>query len=694
MDMGQHLKVLIVEDQPTDAELLQYDMRRAGLEFTARRVETQEAFERELQEFEPDLILSDFSMPSFDGLSALDLAQARTPETPFIFVSGTIGEDRAIDALKRGATDYVLKDRPKRIMSAISRALDEAKERAALRDSQQALQSSEKRFRSFMQNVPARASILDLQGRYSFVNENWERMAGRAAQDVLGRSYEETMPPDRAAALAPFLRQVVETGSPVTRIYRAGDGEDARWWCSNYFPIPGADGKLAMIGTVAIDITEQKLQEQQLDYLAYYDALTGLPNPTLMEERLARCLAGAAGGKGRVALAVFNVNRFGIINESLGHQAGDALLRDLAGRLRSAWPDPDQVSRLTSDCFACALGGIENASDLAHALEGVALRVSGSPFAIDGKEIAVTVTAGVAVYPEDGESVDTLVRNAEAALKRAKASSARYAFYQTAMNATVAETLVLEGKLRRALDQEQFVLHYQPKVCLATRKIVGIEALLRWNDPGTGLVPPARFIPLLEETGLIIEVGRWAVRRALIDYRAWRDEGLQPPRIAVNVSAIQVAQADFLDVLSGEIAAHADGAHGLDLEITESLLMQDIDGNIGKLRAMQEMGIGIAIDDFGTGYCSLAYLARLPIDALKIDRSFVTAMTDQADGMSIASTIISLGRSLGLKVIAEGVETEEQHRILRLLKCAEAQGYLFYRPIPAEQLKAVLRAGK
>ncbi|HZM46768.1 MAG TPA: EAL domain-containing protein [Burkholderiales bacterium] len=692
--MGQHLKVLIVEDQPTDAELLQYDMRRAGLEFTARRVETQEAFERELQEFEPDLILSDFSMPSFDGLSALDLAQARTPETPFIFVSGTIGEDRAIDALKRGATDYVLKDRPKRIMSAISRALDEAKERAALRDSQQALQSSEKRFRSFMQNVPARASILDLQGRYSFVNENWERMAGRAAQDVLGRSYEETMPPDRAAALAPFLRQVVETGSPVTRIYRAGDGEDARWWCSNYFPIPGADGKLAMIGTVAIDITEQKLQEQQLDYLAYYDALTGLPNPTLMEERLARCLAGAAGGKGRVALAVFNVNRFGIINESLGHQAGDALLRDLAGRLRSAWPDPDQVSRLTSDCFACALGGIENASDLAHALEGVALRVSGSPFAIDGKEIAVTVTAGVAVYPEDGESVDTLVRNAEAALKRAKASSARYAFYQTAMNATVAETLVLEGKLRRALDQEQFVLHYQPKVCLATRKIVGIEALLRWNDPGTGLVPPARFIPLLEETGLIIEVGRWAVRRALIDYRAWRDEGLQPPRIAVNVSAIQVAQADFLDVLSGEIAAHADGAHGLDLEITESLLMQDIDGNIGKLRAMQEMGIGIAIDDFGTGYCSLAYLARLPIDALKIDRSFVTAMTDQADGMSIASTIISLGRSLGLKVIAEGVETEEQHRILRLLKCAEAQGYLFYRPIPAEQLKAVLRAGK
>jgi PAS domain S-box-containing protein len=265
MDMGQHLKVLIVEDQPTDAELLQYDMRRAGLEFTARRVETQEAFERELQEFEPDLILSDFSMPSFDGLSALGLAQARTPETPFIFVSGTIGEDRAIDALKRGATDYVLKDRPKRIISAIQRALAEADERAALRDSQEALESSEQRFRSFVQQLPARASIMDLQGRYTFVNKSWERTTGKAAKDVLGRSYAEILPADRAAALAPFLRQVIESGKPVSRSYCSGNGDDMRCWRASYFPIRDAEGKSALIGIVAIDITEPKRQEAKLE---------------------------------------------------------------------------------------------------------------------------------------------------------------------------------------------------------------------------------------------------------------------------------------------------------------------------------------------------------------------------------------------------------------------------------------------
>jgi diguanylate cyclase (GGDEF)-like protein/PAS domain S-box-containing protein len=689
--MEQRLRVLIVEDQPTDAELLQYDLRRAGLEFTARRVETQQAFEDALKEFEPDLILSDFSMPSFDGLSALGVAQDRAPGTPFIFVSGTIGEDRAIDALKRGATDYVLKDRPKRLKSAIERALIEAKERAALRESQQALESSEKRFRSFMQHVPARASIMDLQGRYVLVNENWERTAGRAAHEVLGRSYEEVLRPDRAAALAPFLREVVDGGKAISRIFRAGSGDDARWWCANYFPIPGADGKPALIGSVAIDITEQKRQEQKLDYLAYYDALTGLPNRALMEERLARCLEQAAGGTGRVALAVICVNRFGIVNESLGHQAGDALLRELAGRLRSAWPDEEHVARLTSDCFACVSSGVETAADFAHALEAAVQQVSGRPCAVHGNEVAIALTAGIAVYPGDGADVDALIRNAEAALKQARSSSARYAFYQAAMNATVTETLMLEGRLRRALEEEQFVLHYQPKVSLTTGKIAGVEALLRWNDPQTGLVPPGRFIPLLEETGLIIEVGRWAVRRALTDHRAWRDEGLEPPRIAVNVSAIQLAQPDFLDVLRSEIAAHPDGARGLDLEITESLLMQDIDGNIEKLRALRDMGIRIAIDDFGTGYCSLAYLARLPINALKIDRSFVTAMADEADGMSIASTIISLGHALGLKIIAEGVESEEQRRILRLLKCEEAQGYLFHKPLPAAQLKAVLR---
>jgi EAL domain-containing protein (putative c-di-GMP-specific phosphodiesterase class I) len=288
--------------------------------------------------------------------------------------------------------------------------------------------------------------------------------------------------------------------------------------------------------------------------------------------------------------------------------------------------------------------------------------------------------------------VDTLFRNAEAALKRAKASGERYLFYRPDMNARVAETLLLENKLRQALDREQFVLHYQPKVDLAKGTISGLEALIRWNDPETGLVPPLKFIPLLEETGMILEAGRWAMQKAVADYREWHTQGLQPPRIAVNVSPIQLRQKDFVEVVRDVIGGAAAGPHGLDLEITESLIMEDIEGNIEKLRAVRDMGVNVAIDDFGTGYSSLRYLAKLPVNALKIDRSFIITMTGSADSMTIVSTIISLAHALNLKVIAEGVDAEEQRKLLRLLKCDEMQGYLFSRPVPKDDVLALLQA--
>jgi len=263
--MGQRLKILIVEDQPADAELLQYEMRRAGIDYIARRVDTRESFHLALTEFHPDLILSDFSMPSFDGFTALGLARAVMPETPFIFVSGTIGEERALDALKNGATDYVLKDRPKRVISAIQRALIEAKERAELRDSQEAIQSSEKRFRSFVQHMPGAAAIMDLHGRYEFVNEHWERALGKAAHEVLGLSCEDLLPPDSAARLARLHRQVVETGKPASSIFRCGTGDAARWWCSSFFPVSGREEKPSMIGSITIDITDQKAAGDAID---------------------------------------------------------------------------------------------------------------------------------------------------------------------------------------------------------------------------------------------------------------------------------------------------------------------------------------------------------------------------------------------------------------------------------------------
>jgi EAL domain-containing protein (putative c-di-GMP-specific phosphodiesterase class I) len=312
------------------------------------------------------------------------------------------------------------------------------------------------------------------------------------------------------------------------------------------------------------------------------------------------------------------------------------------------------------------------------------------PFDVAGKELRIAVTAGIALFPEDGKEAETLLRNAQAALQHAKAGGERYLFYKPQMNAASAELLSLENKLRQAVEDEQFVLHYQPKINLATRQISGFEALIRWNDPVSGLVPPDKFIPLLEETGLILEVGAWAIRKALADYHALYIRGLQPRRIAVNVSAIQLRQPDFVDVVSQTIRHSRSTPHGLDLEITESLIMYDIEENITKLKAIHDMGVNIAIDDFGTGYSSLAYLGRLPVDMLKIDRSFITAMTEETESMAIVSTIISLAHSLNLKVIAEGVETEEQTRFLKLLKCDEMQGYLFSRPLPLEQLSSLL----
>jgi EAL domain-containing protein (putative c-di-GMP-specific phosphodiesterase class I) len=308
----------------------------------------------------------------------------------------------------------------------------------------------------------------------------------------------------------------------------------------------------------------------------------------------------------------------------------------------------------------------------------------------NGIELQVGVKVGVALYPEDGTYTDVLFSNAEAALKKAKAGGEPYLFYSAAMNNRVTGQLDLENKLRKALQQEEFVLYYQPKIACQTRHIVGVEALIRWNAPGIGLVSPTEFIPLLEETGLIVEVGAWALRQAVRDYSRWLDKGLVPPRIAVNVSAIQLHQNDFVEIVK---QATADGASppGIDIEITESLIMEDTEGNIRKLNAIRDMGLSIAIDDFGTGYSSLAYLAQLPVQTLKIDRSFIITMLDDPNTMTLVSTIITLAHSLGMKVVAEGVDKEEQAKILQLIRCDEIQGYLFSKPVPFEEICTLLQ---
>ena len=437
-------------------------------------------------------------------------------------------------------------------------------------------------------------------------------------------------------------------------------------------------------------------KETQINYLASYDALTGLPNRTLFHERIGQLLHWVRQREARLALLVVDIRRYRFVNESLGRQAGDQLLREFAERFLHSWPEPDHIGRMTGDRFALVLGGYANEALLVHAVEQSIIESLKVPFMVDGREVSLSCAAGIAVFPDDGIDVDTLFKNAEAALGQAKHVAEPYLFYQPKMNARMAGTLLIENKMRRALEREQFEVYYQPKV--ETRgasgaRIAGFEALLRWNDPDSGLVAAGEFIPILEETGMIVEAGQWVMRRVLRDYAAWLQQGLNPPRIAVNVSAVQLQRKDFAEqvrALMAEVAPGSQAEHGLDLEITESLLMDDVDGSIKKLKAIRDLGANIAIDDFGTGYSSLAYLSRLPVNALKIDRSFVDGMLRNSENMSIVSSIISLAHAMKLKVIAEGVETQQQLDVLKSLACDEIQGYLVSRPLSAAQAVKLL----
>jgi diguanylate cyclase (GGDEF)-like protein len=430
---------------------------------------------------------------------------------------------------------------------------------------------------------------------------------------------------------------------------------------------------------------------EQLDHLAYYDALTGLANRTLFLERMAQSVSAALRQSRSVALCLLDIERFKTINDTLGRQAGDALLKQFAERLLTFVGDAKLVARVGANEFAILTPAFAGEQSLVHGLEAGRQQGENVAYQVGDTELRLATKAGFAICPNDGTDAETLFRNAEAALKRAKATGEPYLFYTDTMTARIAEQLTLENKLRQALERDEFVLHYQPKVELETRRIVGVEALLRWQSPELGLVPPAKFITLLEETGLILAVGAWAMRRAAQDFRRWMALGLKAPRIAVNVSPIQLRRRDFVQQVQQAIA---DGASptGIDLEITESRIMEDIQSNIDKLKKVGALGVNLAIDDFGTGYSSLSYLANLPVQTLKIDRSFIITMLNEPDTMTLVSTIISLARSLKLKVVAEGVDAEEQARMLRLLKCDEMQGYLFSKPVPFDALTALLQA--
>jgi diguanylate cyclase (GGDEF)-like protein len=426
-------------------------------------------------------------------------------------------------------------------------------------------------------------------------------------------------------------------------------------------------------------------QQERLDYIAYYDTLTGLANRGLFLERLAQFKRGATSGQHKLAVLLIDLERFKNINDGLGRAAGDTLLKLFAEWLTHNLADASVLGRVGGDQFAAVMvPDVHREGDVAQIVEAMLAALVQHPFRLNDAEFRIAARVGVAIFPDDASTADTLLRNAEAAVKKATLRGDRCLFYTHDMTEMVAGKLTLETQLHQALHNGEFVLYYQAKKSFITGELTGAEALIRWNDPRTGLVPPGRFIPVLEETGLIYEVGRWALRQAIDDYLRWQRAGLTPLRIAVNVSPLQVRHRGFVEEIRDAIAIDTQAATGLELELTESLIMEDVANSITTLKAIRVMGVHIAIDDFGTGFSSLSYLSRLPVDTLKIDRSFIHAMTTSPESLELVSTIINLAHSLRLIVVAEGVETEEQARLLRLLNCDEMQGFLLGQPVPRD----------
>ncbi len=560
---------------------------------------------------------------------------------------------------------------------------------ARVRERTDALRLSQSRLSSLVSLSSDWIWEQDEQLRFTYFSEGLQQATGVLPSQLLGKQRlldgVTGVPPDvladyqrRVAARQPFRDLVYCLDTPRGRgAYISVSGE----------PTFDADGRFTGYRGVGRDVTHQRLAEQQVLKLARYDGLTGLPNRNMFMDELERTLTRAHRHGERFALFFIDLDRFKNINDSLGHGAGDQLLKVMATRLRALLRDSDLVARLGGDEFVVLLDGTVEAAGLAHVARK-ALSAIAEPVAIEGRSYQVTGSIGISLYPDDGEDAATLLKNADAAMYLAKdRGKDNYQFYTAQLAAHSAQQFALEADLRAALQRDELQLHFQPKVHACGNRLLGMEALLRWRHPQRGLLAPGAFITLAEDSGLILPIGQWVLRAACRQVRAWRDARLQVLRCAINLSARQFVTDTLVDEVQAALAEHGLGADALEVEITESVLMSDPQRASRTLHALHALGVHIAIDDFGTGYSSLAYLKRFPAQTVKIDRSFVSGLPQDRDDAAITQAVIAMAHSLGLQVVAEGVETDAQLAFLQRMGCDQVQGYFIGRPMPAEQLR-------
>jgi diguanylate cyclase (GGDEF)-like protein len=735
------LRVLLIEDSAADALLAILRLQAAGYGCQHRCVVNEAEMRAALRAELPDLILSDFTVPGFDGMTALAIARDQAPDVPFIFLSGTIGEERAIEALKCGAIDYVLKGNPKRLVPAVQRALEEAE----LRRSNRLTEQRVARLTGVLQMLSGiNAALVRIQNRDEVMAEacrlatrvggyrvamialtnpstRMARPVGWSGYDFMDRPEQDFAVADHESGDSSLMGRVIRTGEAMlcedihTFPFAIDQRDDligagvrslaclplkvdntpvgSFLFGATTSRIIGPD-ELSLLEEVAdnLSFALQYLNRQDaLNFVSYFEPLTSLAKRALFCERLNRLLTPYAETLPKIAVAVVDLTHLRVINDSLGRHAGDRLLQCVADRLKGRYPDTEQLAHLGGGTFAWFNALPDRAATDLHDLHAEIASLFIQPFRVDGRDIVAEVKGGFAFYPDDGRDSSVLLQNAEAALKEAKVSGAKYLQHRLEKNSELARRIGMERRLRVALDQKQFVLHYQPKIALGTGRVVGVEALLRWNDPDNGLSPPATFLSLLESTGLIVEAGSWVLSQAAHDCREWRRRGLPPMRIAVNVAPQQLRRRNIVrEVLDSIGDLGRNSAWGIDLEITEGALSGDSSSCVHALRLLKAAGVGVAIDDFGTGFSSLGRLAELPIDTLKIDRSFTSRLPADRRSCTLVSTIIGLARAFEMATVAEGVETQSQLEFLIRAGCDQSQGYLHSRPLARAEFESWL----
>jgi diguanylate cyclase (GGDEF)-like protein/PAS domain S-box-containing protein len=636
-------------------------------------------------------VLIDLLLPETQQLKSFNQIFQASPHTPILVLSNSEREEVAKQAVQHGAQDYILDDDLD--SHSLSKALHNMLERAA---NAEALFMEKERAQVTLNSIGDAVISTDVAGDVTYLNQVAEHMTGWTSAEALGRSFGEvfhivdsTKPERTVNPMAVAIQQNKTVGLSGSCILIRRDGVESAIEDSAA-PIHDRRGQVTGAVMVFHDVTQARAMSQRMSYLAHHDYLTDLPNRLLLDDRLDQAMGAARRQRNQLAVLFVDVDRFKHINDSLGHLIGDQLLLSVAGRLIASVRGSDTVSRQGGDEFVILLSTISHAEDAALSAKKI-LTALGRPYRIKEHNLQITVSMGIGVYPDDGTDAETLIKNADIAMLNAKNNGRNnYQFFRPDMNEHALERQSLESGLRHALARREFVLYFQPKMDLETEAITGAEALIRWRKPGHGIVLPEKFIPIAEQCGYIVPIGRWVLREACRQTQSWLDAHLTPMPVAINISAVELRSKDFLQGVRAVLDETGLDARYIEFELTETALMQDPQSTIAVLGALKDMGVRITLDDFGTGYSSLTYLKRFPIDALKIDKSFVRGLCTNAGDANIVSAVINMGRSFGLRVIAEGVETREQFLRLQAQQCAEGQGYYFQAPVAAHEFTKLL----